>query len=396
MSTPGIISRSPRVAFVADPHIGNHRRHATPGPCGVNSRARLALDALAAAARNARAWNCPLVVLGDLFDRANTDPRLIAATMEALALAPRAVVLLGNHDAVSAAEGDNALAPLRHTRSVDVVDRPRPVWLESTGVGPELWLIPWRPGAAKEWLPGAVAAVEEMARATRLRASPEPPPVLLGLHLGIEDEKTPEFLRGAEDSISASVVCDLMARHGVRAAFAGNWHDRRRWEFITPEGGERVVLQVGALSPTGWSNPGVQGYGGLAWWDGERVGCDTLGGPRFLTARTAEEFQEAVALGRARLPVFVRWVVEVEDLPAAREAIDEAMAEGHLAGGEAVVDAAEVVATARTAATAARTAPTLEEALRRYTSAMELPPGVEAEAVLSRSRRYLGLAGGAL
>jgi len=381
------------VCFVADPHVGNHRRFATPGSNGVNSRARLVLKALWEAAVRAREWNCPLVVLGDLFDRVNTDPRLIAATMEAVQFAPEFVVLLGNHDAQSGAEGDNALAPFEHLPKARVYDRPGVLWLGGTGQGPEVWLIPWRPGAAKDWLPAAVEEVAGWARSGRLRATPEPPPVLLGLHLGIEDESTPAFLRGAEDSIPAAVVGELMARHGIRATFAGNWHDRRRWEFTGPGGELREVLQVGTLAPTGFSNPGLTGYGGLAWWDGAAVGCDTIGGPRFLDVRAGEEFEEAVALGRAGLPVFVRWFVEADDLAPAREAIDEAMREGHLAGGEAVVDAAETVASARTAATAARTAPSLMESLSRYVGAMQLPEGVEAEAVLARSRRYLGLAG---
>lgn len=391
MTSP--IASLPRVCLVADPHVGNHRRLATPGPCGVNTRARFALDALSVAASRAKQWNCPLVVLGDLFDRANTDPRLVASTMEALAHAPEVFVLLGNHDAVSSSPGDNALAPLRFMPGVGVVDEPRVVKLPRPHeVHAELWLVPWRPGPAKAWLPAAVEELAAEARRGRTRAG-EPPVVLLGLHLGIEDEKTPVFLRGAEDSIHAFVVDELMARHGIRATFAGNWHDRRRWEFVTPEGAAREVLQVGTLCPTGWSNPGLNGYGGLAWWDGERVGCDTIGGPRFLDVRSAEEFKEAVALGAKGLPVFLRWWVEADDVASAREAIDEAVEEGRLAGGEAVVDPAEVVASARTAATAARTAPTLGEALSRYVESMELPEGVEPGRVLTLSRRYLSLEG---
>jgi hypothetical protein len=358
----------------------------------VNTRARFALDALSVAAVRAQQWNCPLVILGDLFDRTSTDPRLIASTMAAIAPAPEVFVLLGNHDAVSAEPGDNALAPLRFVGGVGVVDEARVVRLQKPGAHLELLMVPWRPGAAKDWLPEAVYQLHDHARKMRTH-SMEAPTRLLCLHLGIEDDRTPVFLRGAEDSIPASVVGDLMAKYGIRATFAGNWHDQRRWEFLS--GGEvQEVLQVGTLCPTGWNNPGLDGYGGLGWWDGEAVGCDTIGGPRFLDARSVEEFKAAVEYGARGLPVFLRWWVEADDVASAREAIDEAVEEGHLAGGEAVVDPAEVVASARSAATAARTSSTLEEALSRYVGAMELPEGVEPGRVLTLSRRYLSLEGG--
>lgn len=388
------IALSPRVCFVADPHVGNHKRLARPGPAGVNSRARFALDALSVAASRAKGWSCPLVILGDLFDRTNTDPRLIAATMEAIAPAPEVFVLLGNHDAASAAVGDNALAPLRFMGGVGVVDEPRVVRLPKPGAHIELLMVPWRPGPAAEWLPEAVYQLHDHAQKMR-KHSMEAPTRLLCLHLGIEDDRTPPFLRGAEDSIPARVVGELLTKYGIRAALAGNWHDRRRWDITGPGGAPHSVLQVGTLCPTGWNNPGLDGYGGLAWWDGEELGCDTIGGPRFLDARTAEEFTEATALGAKGLPVFVRWWVAAEDVASAREAIDEAMEEGTLAGGEAVVDPAEVVASARSAATAARTSTSLTESLTRYVEAMELPAEVERPEVLTMARRYMGLGGGA-
>jgi hypothetical protein len=142
----------------------------------VNTRARFALDALSVAAVRAQQWNCPLVILGDLFDRTSTDPRLIASTMAAIAPAPEVFVLLGNHDAVSAEPGDNALAPLRFVGGVGVVDEARVVRLQKPGAHLELLMVPWRPGAAKDWLPEAVYQLHDHARKMRTHSMEAPTP----------------------------------------------------------------------------------------------------------------------------------------------------------------------------------------------------------------------------
>lgn len=56
-----------------------------------------------------------------------------------------------------------------------------------------------------------------------------------------------------------------------------------------------VVMQIGALCPSGFDNPGLHGYGTVAFWDGERLSWEELPGPRFCTVRSDEEEKAVVA-----------------------------------------------------------------------------------------------------
>lgn len=56
-----------------------------------------------------------------------------------------------------------------------------------------------------------------------------------------------------------------------------------------------VVMQIGALIATGWDNPGLYGYGTVAFWNGERLSWEELPGPRFCTVRSDEEEKAVVA-----------------------------------------------------------------------------------------------------
>ena len=63
---------------------------------------------------------------------------------------------------------------------------------------------------------------------------------------------------------------------------------------------DRVIMQGGALCSTGFDNPGLHGYGTLAFWDTDehRLSWQEMPGPRFCVARSEEEEQAIVEEAR--------------------------------------------------------------------------------------------------
>lgn len=381
----------PVAAFVADVHVGNPSWCGGAPEAGVNRRGKLVLDSLRAAVAQARGMGARhFVVLGDLFNTSRATPQHVAAVMELLGPSAQGMAvhaLLGNHDQESDAPGDNALSPLRHV-GVRVHETDTVVAVTNDGriVG-ELWMVPYRGGPASEWLPPAVAALH----AASLRASAKRrPPVTLCLHLGVSDARTPVYLRGAPDSIDVDELVRVCATAGVRTVVAGNWHERRAWNRSVQVGEQLVtvdVLQVGALSPTGFNNPGLEGYGTLAWVEEDGVlRHHVAGGPRFVVVRSEQEFSALVARVRtvkltdaAGLPThpatFVRWVVDGDSdaLEHAAGLVRTEVELGVLLGGEAVPDPNRATQRARRAVQAARHLPTIEERFNAYVGARGLP-----------------------
>lgn len=367
-----------RIACVADCHLGNHKQHGGPTVAGLNLRCRQAMDVLSRATARAQALRVDVfAVLGDLFDSDRPEPQVIAAAQDALACfsGPK-LLLLGNHDMFSMAEGDHALGPLHGFGAMQVVEKPYGL----TSASAQLLFVPFQPGPASAWFPKAVAqAAASVPHSTF-------PRVLL-FHLGIKSEGTPPWLRDAHDAVELAQVADLCVDFEVDAALAGNWHARQRWPGV-PE-----ILQVGALVPTGWDNPGEEGYGTLALYDTttRTLTCEELSGPRFLTLRTPQELQRARQLSDMGMQVYARFPADgASAVIQARELLAEGKENGWLAGGDLVLGDTEAKAQARTAATVARKSETLEQALAGYVAQMPLPDSVARAEVLARARRYLG------
>ena len=276
-----------RISAVADVHLGSPRRLGGPIRVGVNARGRDALDVLSlAVARVVAARPEAFVICGDLFDTTAPSPQLLAHTQEILGAAVDAgvptVVIPGNHDQVSDAEGDHALRPLRPC-GVRVVDswNANPCDQVVNGV----LLAPFKREPVSAWLPVFLEQYESAGAR------------VLCLHAGIIDAATPVFLRDSPDAVEARALGRMCAERGIRAVVCGNWHKRGRWR----ESGVEIV-QVGALVPTGFDNQGVFDeqqaplYGGLAHLSveesGVRVVHESIPGPRFVTGfRTAARWK---------------------------------------------------------------------------------------------------------
>lgn len=408
------------IVAVADVHVGNPRWRGGALNQGVNLRGARVLSALHAALSHAVMNEASaFVVLGDLLDSSRTSPQLLTATMRMLAsFAPLPVhLLLGNHEMETAAIGDHSLGPLGELSNVTVHDRPAVVHFGAD----ELWLVPFRNGPASQWLPGALQ--ELAATAAELRGGlphmGHPVRVALGLHLGIADTATPVWLRNAHDAIDVTELAAQCSLLGIDTVLAGNWHNAQDWRVDGVH-----VAQCGALCPTGFNNPGFDGYGCAVSWDGGEVERAVVSlEPRFVTVRSRAEWDRTIARVKgeplpadpahlwddmgapAPLPpdkgplpspgAFVRWVCDAGDAAAYAEAQGLAREEselGCLAGAEVVPDAKVAEQRAHVAAEQAREVPRLEAALSAYVTAM--PFTLEEplrDTVRATAARYLGL-----
>lgn len=382
-----------KIAWVADVHLGNHRRYAGAREASLNQRCRDGLDVLRRAVQRAHDLRCvAFVVLGDLLDTQRPEPQLLAevqAIFKPCSPDMPVLLLVGNHDQVSTAPGDHALGPLAPYATV--VDKP--TVLRARGV--ELGLVPFRPGAASEWLPDVVRGMG-WSNPTKVVDR------VLGVHLGVRDTTTAPWLRNAPDAVDAELLASLAKGVGARQVLAGNWHDRRAWSFDEDEPDGVRILQLGALVPTGFDNPGLLGYGTLALWEDGTLTHEVLPGPRFVVqdgTAGLDKLAEDARAGGYR--VYVQVKVRPGELGAAVSALgDAAFSESDNINcpvllGEAVVDGAVVEAQARESACAATNARSMSAALDAYMETVPLEEGVDRAEVATAARGYLGMTGGA-
>jgi DNA repair exonuclease SbcCD nuclease subunit len=378
-----------KIAFVADCHLGNHKRFGGDVVSSLNERCRLTLGVFERAVRIAKEEGCgTFVVAGDLFDYARPEAPLIAVVQSILSNAQHPVLLVGNHDKISTGEDDHALAPLRPT-GARIVETPTRLVLGKQRL--EFLAVPFQSGHAREWLAGAVRGI---VASSEPGAPPHPPEGggarLLALHLGIKDAKTAPWLAGAADSIDVDVLDAICAEHHIAYVFAGNWHDRREWRL---KKSGAYVLQLGALCPTGWDNPGIDGYGTVAIFDpssDEVVKVIEVPGPRFVKVTGKREAQVEMVSARKRgHQLFVSFDANPDDMAELTTLVEAAKERKDIHAGEVIPNKEEASIQAKSAAFAAKSAKTLHEALEGFVRRMPLPDNVNRGSVLERARGYL-------
>ena len=365
-----------RISFIADVHAGSPRRLGGQVESGINWRGRLILHSLKLAVEKAKEESDVLVVCGDLFDSARPEPQLVAAVQKILE-GMQTILLVGNHDRVSAAPGDHALGPLEPVATV--VEQPEVYDLDGT----RLLCLPFRKEPAEEWFP------VEMAKHFDVD--------VVAAHFGIVDLHTALWLKDSPDALRVTTAFAALGQMPFQkdrvCLFVGNWHEASSWD------GPRVsVCQVGALVPTGWDNPSSLGssgpgdytYGGFAVYDsGTRIFQRwTIPGPRFRTASDVTGLRRLISgqMGLKDEPTFVRATVPPEQLSEAVGVVKEFDAADRV---EVLADDTLSEVAARAAAYAATSAETLDQALEGYVSAMELPAGVLSSDVLQRAKDFL-------
>ena len=367
-----------RVAFVSDPHVGNHRKCGGAIVGSMNERCRLVLNVLREAIKVCISKNVGhLVVNGDFFDAHDPSPQLIASVQVllewALSKGTQVVLLLGNHDMHSTSGMDNALAPLR--RWAKVYDEPGVLSIPGAL---DIVMCPFRVGDAATWVPESLAGL----------ALPKAKvPRVMSVHVGVRDPKTAAYLMGAADSVDVGDLRKWAKAAGISHVFAGNWHDKKVWE----QADEPSIIQCGALCPTGWDNPGLT-YGRMFIYDTTKVGPQveevTVPGPRFIEVTSVEEAARFADIATKKgLQMFVRLVEDAQTL--ALEGTPE-RPEG-LAGWEVVSNSASSKAATADAAKAAKAESTLDEALSAYIQKMPLAPGVSADEVEAVSREIISM-----
>ena len=343
---------------------------------------------LAAAVNFATESECDaLFVLGDLFDNTHPLPQLIAKTMLVLE-SPMAVYPMGgNHDQVSFAAEDTALAPLPLGPSnVYVIDQPEivAVYGKSEKDTPiNILCVPFHPGRTSDWLSSLVRRAKwDSAAEVPKGKRPVKPHRLLALHQGIRHSGTSKFLRNAEDAIDVPTLAKVLHENDVSYCFAGHWHEHY-WNH--PE----HIMQVGALVPTGFDNPGLEAYGSVITWDNGGVVRDTLPGPRFIKHVGVKGVADASDhWGKDKVFLSIE-VSGPRNAPAARDEVELLIEEGVIVDGEVTISHGEAQCQARKAANVAASASTLNEAVAEYVEEMPLPDEVNRGAVLSKVKAYL-------
>jgi hypothetical protein len=364
-----------KIAFVADVHLSNHRRFGGEMIGGLNTRFRQSVAVLDKAIRVAANTGArTLYVLGDLFDSAKPTPQELTAVMEVFDRSEELDVhlMLGNHDQASNTDGDHALGPLTALRNVTVYQHP----VAAFG----MIVVPFQVGPAREWLPGVVART---VRGSNSRT--------LLLHMGVADDSTPPFLRGASDSIPVDDLVEIMGAHGIRNAFAGNWHNPQTWRRTAPQGSEHLVTQLGALVPTGFDNPGLD-YGHMAILDTETAAVTDIelsGGPRFITAPFEDLDLEDVAATGLRHELYLRVAARPKNVKLAQAALKELQADGKLIAFEVLPDKEAASATAKNTARTTRNATSVNDAVAAYVAKTAMPDGTDRRVVLELVKDYL-------
>jgi hypothetical protein len=300
---------------------------------------------------------------------------------------------------VSMLPGDHVLGPLAPLPHVRIIERPAAYWLGETL---RVLLVPFRPGPGKDWLEeGIKAAIENPIDAPEEHKHSPSFRTALGIHLGIENDDTPPFLRGAPDSIRAEELARLMDRYDIDFALSGNWHGRLVEEIWTEaaELGEkgagkvRWIMQVGTTAPTGWDNPssgsigeilhGADGYGTLAVLDIAKnpkgvLSYAVIPGPRFIKSAAPDDLDDVLdALSPDLVQKGWRFYIrrlcdKPEELAGDSTVLRAAKESGKLAGFDVALDRSEVQSKLRRAAHEARRASTVDEAVHRYIERMPI------------------------
>ena len=363
---------------IADVHLANRRDGGGELVGGLNTRAREILEAMRRASSMCDHED-HLVVLGDLFDHADPSPALLSAAQRALAPnagAALAHVIVGNHDMRSSEIGNNACAPLWPV--ANVVEGHPQVIVDHTVSNVAALLVPFGTPVA-DTICDALMYAEEQADWVDAEER-----IILG-HWGISTEDDPPFMRNARDAINVDELYNFCVKANVDGVAAGNWHKRRSFEVADADNRKPVhILQTGALVPTGYNNPGIEGYGTVCWWAAgvKQWKWIELPGRRYLrhVPRRSE-----LQYDRGN-KIFVK--VDVDPDAGDIDEVRRILSEMPVASTVVPVNR-QASKQASEAASAVQSQETLAEALAAFIDKMPIPTGVDRKEVLIAAQKYL-------
>lgn len=355
------------IAVISDCHVHNFRPFGGVKVSGINERCNLSLSSIAQAVSIAnKAQADLLLVTGDLFDVSDPPPQVIASTIQVLqGFKGDVVLLVGNHDQFSLAEGDHALGPFEGHKTASelaghfrVIERAQSIDYHSLG-------LPFNPEPVHEWLPEALRKADHAD--------------IVFAHFGIIDDDTEEFLRGAPDAIEADKLFALMKKYEIKLFVVGNWHEHHTWKL-----GSRQIVQVGALTPTGFGNLGSR-YGRVVLiGDDCSVSVQEVQGPRFKKMKWGDKLPYSKAN-----KLYVHCEAKPKELREARGWFKAHAESRGIAGYNVVPSKEQAQHKARAAAKATSQESAIKSAAAAFVSRMPLAEGVRREKVLAHVNRYL-------
>lgn len=300
------------IAVCGDIHCTNYRQGVHEVVQGVNNRAaeimRCVSKALSYGERG-------FIITGDVFDRANEPPGLVAAMrlhmQRAVSRAQErhvgattaGVIISGNHDANECGAADtadvrgvaNTAVSLLWTPGCEVATTPQ--LLRNVGGLPlDVVAVPFRTGRPETWLPGVL---EELPRAREGENTR-----VLVLHASIVDDGMSPWIINAHDAIHAADLAAIVADHQIQIVFAGNLHTN-----MVHVCGSMIAVQAGALTPGDWADEGLD-FGwtaGLSLRDGAwQLSATQVPGRRYIKCALAEVAQHAAAAAAQGCTVALR------------------------------------------------------------------------------------------
>lgn len=362
-----------KLAVVADVHVHNHGAAVDPpGVDGLNLRATQTLRVMERAVEKAAGEECThLVVAGDLLHVPRPEPAIVHAIGRVFQQATDAgmdvVLLRGNHEESGARIGGarvawSALDVFAYQPRVFIIDSFQE---QHFSIGSERQTSVAFVPAGQEW-----------------QMEDAPPARIIIAHVGLSDESMPNYLRGGLDVAKLYKLLSV-GRSGPLLFLAGDFHSHKRWVF-----GEHDYVQIGALVPTGWNNPGIASYGSVIIVDTSNPKAwyrHVLEGPRFV-----EEFNDSVVHELQTVWPKTWQAILDRKLGAAIWAANRAPtaepAQPVLTGGGAqrAGERRQAVAAARAAAASAQAASSLQGAAAAFVGSMKLDEGVDREVVTNR------------
>lgn len=367
--------------FAADVHIGNHKQFAksVPGLPEINSRCLTTIEAYVHFLKMSERVACRPVVVGDLYDTDKPSPMLYKVLIDSMPTGARPLVIKGNHDSTSTFRHHNALG-IAESGIVDTI----PTIYRRFDGKIEMWCVPFQAGPAKTWLPEVLDHLAQESKADPLNVDR-----LLCVHLGIQDDYTSVHMRGHNDSITVSQLKKLASKHKISKIIAGNWHDHKEWRvpIVGNKKGLHIV-QLGALVPTGFNNPGKDSYGGMYIhsFNDESYWME-LPSIRFVKASSTKNIPKVVGdyVGKC----YVQVTVPPSEYNEAMALCNEMKDDGYIIDFKLVTNKKSLEAKSKQSINATKSADTLEKALDNFVKTMPLDSSVDRNSVLNKAKGYL-------
>lgn len=361
--------------FAADLHIGNHLQFAHEFMPGVNSRCAETVKAYSEFSKYAVKWDYKLVTVGDLYDSDKPTPSIYKYVDKNTSVISRPIMIKGNHESTSSFSEHHSLGVMPPG---DVVDSRVRVFSLTTV---DLWAIPFQTGPAKKWLPEQLKKLKDNVN--------EDKTTVMAIHLGIQDDSTPKHMQNHNDSITVGQLKKLAAEYKIDKVIAGNWHEHMEWYVKLPKVNRHLhIVQLGALTPTGFNNPGLHNYGGMYFINttGD-CGWVELPNIRFVKVNGVKNIPKA--LGHYSENCYVQVTVHPTHYNESIKICQDMKESGYIKDFKIVTNKKAMESRSRKVASATKSAKNLNEAIDTYVKKIAVNKGVSKTKIKNKIKQYI-------